>query len=124
MQQEIFGPVLPIIEFEELQQAIDFISDREKPLALYYFGSKRTARKVLDNTISGGVCINDTVMHLANNHLPFGGVGYSGMGRYHGRDSFEVFSNRRAVLSSSQAIDIPARYAPYGKWLRIVEKLL
>ena len=122
MKQEIFGPVLPIIEFEDLRQATDFVSERERPLALYYFGGKRTARMVLERTCSGGACINDTVMHLANKYLPFGGVGYSGMGRYHGRDSFETFSNRRAVLSTSTAVDIPARYAPY-KWLCVIEKL-
>lgn len=122
MKQEIFGPVLPIIEFEDLRQATDFVSERERPLALYYFGGKRTARMVLERTCSGGACINDTVMHLVNKYLPFGGVGYSGMGRYHGRDSFETFSNRRAVLSTSAAVDIPARYAPY-KWLSVIEKL-
>ncbi len=123
MKQEIFGPLLPIIEYEDLQQACDFISEREKPLALYYFGNKQAASKVLACTSSGGACVNDTVMHLANRHLPFGGVGYSGMGRYHGRDSFDTFSNRRAVLSTSTLIDVPARYAPY-KWLRIIERLL
>ncbi len=124
MQQEIFGPILPIIEYEDIRQALDFIAGREKPLALYYFGRKKSAaRRVIAETASGGVCINDTVVHLGNRHLPFGGIGDSGMGRYHGHASFAVFSNLKAVLDSPASIDIPLRYAPY-RWQTIIEKLL
>lgn len=123
MEQEIFGPILPIIEYDNLQCALDFINGREKPLALYYFGSPATGRKTIANTSSGGACINDTVMHLANNRLPFGGIGNSGIGKYHGKNSFDTFSNRRAILTSSTMIDIPLRYAPY-KLLGLVKRLL
>lgn len=113
MQEEIFGPVLPVLIFDELDEAVEFINGREKPLALYYFGPEMTGREVIRRTSSGGACLNDTIMHLANDHLPFGGVGHSGMGRYHGRDSFEAFTHRRSVLKVSGRIDLPFRYPPY-----------
>ena len=113
MQEEIFGPLLPVIEFYDLEEAIGYINAREKPLALYYFGTMASAKKVIAKTSSGGVCINDTVMHIANGHLPFGGVGHSGMGRYHGFDSFAAFSNRRSVLISPTLWDMPLKYPPY-----------
>ena len=113
MQEEIFGPLLPVIEFYDLEEAIGYINAREKPLALYYFGTTASAKKVIAKTSSGGVCINDTVMHIANGHLPFGGVGHSGMGRYHGFDSFAAFTNRRSVLISPTLWDIPLKYPPY-----------
>lgn len=113
MQEEIFGPLLPVIEFYDLEEAIGYINAREKPLALYYFGTTALAKKVIAKTSSGGVCINDTVMHIANGHLPFGGVGHSGMGRYHGFDSFAAFSNRRSVLISPTLWDMPLKYPPY-----------
>lgn len=120
MQQEIFGPVLPVLIYSNLQQAIDFVNRREKPLALYFFGSSRMGWQVLRQTSSGGACINDTLVHLANARLPFGGVGNSGMGRYHGRDSLLAFSNRRAVVSSPTWFDLPVKFAPFKgfKWLR------
>ncbi len=119
-QEEIFGPLLPVRTFVRLESAIAFVNDRPKPLALYYFGSRRESRNVLVATSSGGFCLNDTIMHLANNRLPFGGVGYSGMGRYHGRESFLAFSNCRAVLCNSTRFDLPVRYAPYKgfKWVK------
>ena len=113
MQEEIFGPLLPVVEFYDLEEAIGYINAREKPLALYYFGTTASAKKVIAKTSSGGVCINDTVMHIANGHLPFGGVGHSGMGRYHGFDSFAAFSNRRSVLISPTLWDMPLKYPPY-----------
>lgn len=121
MQEEIFGPVLPILTYSTIGEAVDFVNSREKPLALYYFGSKDEAAYVISHTSSGGVCINDTVMHLANGNLPFGGVGASGMGRYHGKESFLLFSNVRALLKSTFKIDLPLRYPPYLdklKWLK------
>lgn len=113
MQAEIFGPVLPVMEFVHLDEAVEFVNRHEKPLALYYFGSPKTARDVLRRTSSGGACINDTVLHIANDRLPFGGVGNSGMGKYHGKASFLTFSNRKSVLVSPKNIDIPLKYPPY-----------
>ena len=113
MQEEIFGPVFPIIEFETRDEAVAFVRDREKPLAFYYFGKDRNGWEMLRRTTSGGACINDTIMHFANSKLPFGGVGNSGVGRYHGAESFRVFSNLRAVIDSPRRFDLPFRYMPY-----------
>ncbi len=121
MQEEIFGPVFPIQTFGTLAEAVHFVDAREKPLALYYFG--RNGDYVLQHTSSGGACINDTIMHIANGHLPFGGVGQSGMSAYHGVESFRVFSHRRAVVSSPTWIDVPFRYMPYALF-RFVKRLL
>ena len=123
MQEEIFGPVLPMVPFDDTDEAAAFVNDREKPLALYYFGPEETGRKVLLHTSSGGACLNDVIMHIANDNLPFGGVGSSGMGRYHGRDSFDAFSHRRAVVSSPKRLDLPFRYPPY-KGFRWIKKIL
>ena len=123
MQEEIFGPVLPMLTFERSEEVIRFITEREKPLALYYFGDEKQGWRILRRTSSGGACINDTIMHIANENLPFGGVGNSGMGSYHGRLSFDVFSHRRAVVVSPTWIDLPFRYMPY-KLFSIVKKIL
>lgn len=121
--EEIFGPVLPIVEYDDVDEAINYILHREKPLALYVFAEEGVARRVIRHTSSGGACINDVIMHIANEHLPFGGVGNSGMGRYHGRDSLYSFSHRRSVLTSAMWIDLPFRYMPY-KLFRYVKRLL
>lgn len=121
--EEIFGPVLPIVEYDDVDAAIGYILRREKPLALYVFAEEGVARRVIRHTSSGGACINDVIMHIANEHLPFGGVGNSGMGRYHGRDSLYSFSHRRSVLTSATWIDMPFRYMPY-KLFRYVKRLL
>ncbi len=123
MREEIFGPVLPIIEIESIDQAIEFINDREKPLALYVFADEASAKHIIAHTSSGGACINDVIMHIANEHMPFGGVGNSGMGRYHGRDSLYTFSHRRAVLNTPTWLDLPFRYMPY-KWFKRIKRLL
>ena len=123
MQEEIFGPVLPMIPFDTTEQAVAFVTEREKPLALYYFGREEQAWRVLRHTSSGGACINDTIMHIANENLPFGGVGNSGMGSYHGRLSFDAFSHRRAVVVTPKWIDLPFRYMPYNMF-SLVKKLL
>ena len=123
MQEEIFGPVLPMIPFDTTEQAVAFVTEREKPLALYYFGREEQAWRVLRHTSSGGACINDTIMHIANENLPFGGVGNSGMGTYHGRLSFDAFSHRRAVVITPKWIDLPFRYMPYNMF-SLVKKLL
>ncbi|MDR1335303.1 MAG: aldehyde dehydrogenase [Tannerella sp.] len=120
MQEEIFGPVLPVMTFDDLREVLDYVNRHEKPLAFYYFGNSRKAREVLRQTTSGGGCINDTLMHVANHHLPFGGTGNSGMGKYHGRDSFLAFSNRRALVYSPVRFDLPVKYAPfrYFSWIK------
>jgi aldehyde dehydrogenase (NAD+) len=122
MQEEIFGPILPVLTFDELAEAVAFINSRPKPLALYYFGNKmKVAHQVLQETSSGGACINDTVMHFANHHLPLGGVGNSGMGRYHGRYTIETFSNMKGVIRKINFPDITLRYPPYKgklKWIK------
>ena len=124
MQEEIFGPIFPIVTFSTTEEAIRFVTDREKPLALYYFGeSKKNVRNVLKHTSSGGACINDTIMHIANENLPFGGVGQSGMSAYHGKESFKVFSHHRAVVTTTTHLDLPFRYMPY-KFFKWVKKLL
>ena len=123
MQDEIFGPILPMITFEKREEAIHFISQREKPLALYYFGKEDKGWKILHRTSSGGACLNDTIMHIANENIPFGGVGNSGMGSYHGKLSFEVFSHIRSVVCTPTWIDLPFRYMPY-KLFGLVKKIL
>ena len=123
MREEIFGPVLPMIDIDSVEQAVEFINDREKPLALYVFADKRTAEYVIGHTSSGGACINDVIMHIANEKMPFGGVGNSGMGRYHGRDSLYAFSHRRAMLTTPTCIDLPFRYMPY-KLFKLIKSLL
>jgi len=123
MDEEIFGPILPVIPFSNISDVIDTVNLRPKPLALYYFGDKKTARRVLNSTSSGGACINDTLLHIANHRLPFGGVGNSGMGKYHGRDSFLAFSNRRALVVSRNRPDLPFRYSPF-KMFGLVKKIL
>lgn len=123
MQEEIFGPVLPVLEFTKRSEVIDYINRHEKPLALYYFGNRRGADEVIARTSSGGVCVNDTIMHIASHYLPFGGVGNSGMGKYHGYDSFVTFSNRRAVLYSPVLWDIPFKYPPY-RCLSLLKKMI
>lgn len=114
MQDEIFGPLLPIMTYENFDEAISFIKKRNKPLALYLFTqNKDSEKKVLESVSFGGGCINDTVIHLANSELPFGGVGPSGMGAYHGKLSFETFSHKKAVFKQTTMVDVPVRYPPY-----------
>ena len=137
MTEEIFGPVFPIVEIDDnghyagaqkeygsFQKAvIDFVNNREKPLAFYYFGKESDGWDVVGQTSSGGVCINDVIMHIANENVPFGGVGNSGMGRYHQKDSFEAFSHTRSIIATGTWIDLPFRYMPY-KMFGLVKKLL
>ena len=114
MQDEIFGPILPVIPVNDMEEAIEFILARPKPLALYVFTeSKSTASTFLERTSSGGACVNEVVSHFAIDTLPFGGVGDSGNGAYHGRASFEAFSHRKAVHDRSTLVDPPIRYAPW-----------
>jgi aldehyde dehydrogenase (NAD+) len=114
MESEIFGPILPVLTYDRLDEAIDQINARPKPLALYVFSEDKAVQdRVLRSTSSGGVCINDTVMQVSLSSLPFGGVGDSGMGSYHGRASFDTFSHYRAVLKRSMKFELNWRYAPY-----------
>ena len=123
MQDEIFGPILPVMEYQEIHEATDYINRKEKPLAFYFFGSTTIATEVLAVTTSGGACINDTLVHIGNHKLPFGGVGNSGMGKYHGKFSFEAFSNQRSVVKSPVWIDLPFKYIPY-KYMKLIKRLL
>lgn len=121
MQEEIFGPIFPVQTFRDVREAIDFVTSREKPLALYYFG--KDGDKVTKYTSAGGTCINDTIMHIANENVPFGGVGNSGMGAYHGKLSFDAFTHYRSVISTTTKIDMPFRYMPY-RMFSLVKKIL
>ena len=125
---EIFGPVFPLVTFADSgegfeEKVVNYILDREKPLALYYFGPKQRGWNIIRRTSSGGACINDTIMHIANPNVPFGGVGNSGMGSYHGVLSFEAFTHRRAVVSTPTLFDLPFRYMPY-KTVPLVKKMV
>ena len=125
MQEEIFGPLLPVMEFDDLDKVISFINSRPKPLAFYYFSTNsRKQKEILTKTTSGGGCINDVLMHIANDHLPFGGVGNSGIGSYHGKYSFEVFSHSRSILKKANFIDVPIRYAPYGNKIKLLKMII
>ncbi|MEH2418325.1 aldehyde dehydrogenase [Nostoc sp.] len=125
MQEEIFGPILPIIEYTDIADAIALINSRPKPLALYLFShNKNLQKRVLQETSSGGVCINDTMMQFGVSSLPFGGVGDSGIGNYHGKASFDTFSHDKSVLQNSFWLDLKWRYAPYKGKLSLIKKLL
>ncbi len=125
MREEIFGPLLPLLPYNDISEAIEFVKQRPRPLALYYFDndSARIAR-VLDETVSGGVTINDTILHIAQDDLPFGGVGPSGMGRYHGFAGFETFSIRKSVFRQSRLSAVGLFKPPYGKLFARLSGLL
>ncbi|RKI64749.1 aldehyde dehydrogenase [bacterium 1xD42-67] len=114
MGEEIFGPVLPVLPFQDVQEALDFVRSRPKPLALYLFSQeKRTRELFLRRASFGGGCINDTVVHLATSRMPFGGVGESGMGSYHGKAGFDTFSHQKSIVEKGTWLDLPVRYPPY-----------
>jgi coniferyl-aldehyde dehydrogenase len=116
MQEEIFGPILPVLTYTQLDEAIAYVNGRPRPLALYYFGHSRSAiERVLSQTISGGVTINETMLHVAQEDLPFGGVGPSGMGHYHGHEGFQSFSKKKAVFHQSRINTTGLLRPPYGK---------
>ncbi len=125
MTDEIFGPVFPVITIGEpfKETVTDFVKSREKPLAFYYFGKEADGWDMIRNTSSGGGCINDVIMHIANENVPFGGVGNSGMGRYHSKESFEAFSHTRSLIVTGTWLDLPFRYMPY-KVFPFVKKML
>lgn len=114
MQEEIFGPVLPVLTFDRVEEALAFVNARPRPLALYLFSQDRAVRELFLRRASfGGGCVNDTIIHLATSRMPFGGVGNSGMGGYHGKASFDTFSHRKSIVEKSTLVDLPVRYAPY-----------
>lgn len=128
MTEEIFGPVFPVITMDDSgkdfrDKVTDFVTEREKPLAFYYFGKESDGWDLIRRTSSGGGCINDVIMHIANENVPFGGVGNSGMGRYHDKDSFEAFSHTRSIIATGNLIDLPFRYMPY-RMFSLVKKIL
>jgi len=126
MEEEIFGPILPILTYGHLEEAMAEISSRPHPLALYLFSeNKRVQRLVMELLSFGGGCINDTVLHLASSHMGFGGIGESGMGSYHGKAGFDAFSHYKSVLKQSTRLDLPLRYPPYTKGkLRLARRFL
>lgn len=125
MEEEIFGPILPIIEYSTIDDAINYIRSKEKPLALYYFSeNKNSINKVLSNVSSGGATVNDTIIHVASSTLPFGGVGLSGIGEYHGKASFDTFSHNKSVIERGTFLELPFRYAPYKNKLSLLKKLM
>lgn len=128
MTEEIFGPVFPVVTIDESKGSfkntvIEFVTSREKPLAFYYFGKESDGWDIIRRTSSGGGCINDVIMHIANENVPFGGVGNSGMGRYHDKESFEAFSHTRSIIATDTWIDLPFRYMPY-RLFGLVKKIL
>ena len=126
MQEEIFGPLLPVIAYDSIDEALAFVNGREHPLALYLFSEDPALQKrVLASVPFGGGCINDTIIHLATTHMPFGGVGNSGMGSYHGKKSFDTFTHARSIVKKSTWLDLPMRYHPYSeKKLGIIKRFM
>lgn len=125
MKDEIFGPILPIIEFCNLNDAIKFIREKEKPLALYYFSEdKKLIEKVLSKVSSGGATINDTIIHVASSKLPFGGVGLSGIGNYHGKASFDTFSHSKSIVKRGTLLEFPFRFAPYNDRIHLLKRFM
>lgn len=125
MQEEIFGPILPILEYDELESAIAQINNCPKPLALYFFSQDQTKQnQVLQNTSTGGVTLNDTILHFVSTKLPFGGIGGSGMGAYHGKASFDTFTHNKSVTKRQFWLDLKLRYPPYANKLKFIQLLL
>jgi len=125
MQEEVFGPLLPVIEYENLTHVLEAIRNLPKPLSLYVFSRNKTRQKQVVQTLSfGGGCVNETLSHFANPRLPFGGIGESGTGRYHGKHTFDLFSHQKSILKKPTWIDIPIRYPPYRGKLGLVKKIL
>ena len=123
MQEEIFGPIMPILTYENLDQVIADLQKKQKPLALYFFSENKKNIKTITEKISyGGGCINDTIIHLATSEMGFGGVGESGMGSYHGKTGFDAFSHTKSIVDKKTWMDLPMRYQPYDR--KINGKLL
>jgi aldehyde dehydrogenase (NAD+) len=125
MKEEIFGPLLPILTYENENDIHSIISKYEKPLAFYVFSDNKSfSKKMMQKYSFGGGCINDTVIHFSNKRLPFGGVGHSGIGAYHGQLSFDTFSHKKGIVKKANWLDLPLRYAPYNDKLNSIKKIL
>ncbi len=125
MEEEIFGPILPILEYSNLDEVISYVTKKDKPLALYYFSENSSSiERILNLTTSGGVTINDTIIHVASSYLPFGGVGSSGMGSYHGKASFDIFTHKKSVIKRGTFAEFPLRFAPYNNKINLLKKIM
>ena len=125
MRDEIFGPILPILTYKTIDEALEIVNKQPRALGVYIFSSNKKIQDIiLEKTSSGGACINDVMIQAGSPHLPFGGVGLSGFGRYHGNTGFKTFSNVKSVVKNGTWLDVPLRYAPYGKLHQWVKKLL
>ena len=126
MKEEIFGPIMPVLAFDALEEVIKIVNDRPSPLALYIFSSDKDAvEKVLKECRFGGGCVNDTIIHLATSEMAFGGVGMSGMGSYHGKKGFDCFTHEKSIVDKKTFIDLSMRYRPYRKkYQKMLRKFL
>ncbi len=125
MQSEIFGPILPVISFNSISEAKQLVKVHERPLALYIFSDNKALQQDLIKTIPyGGGCINDTLIHVGNHHIPFGGIGNSGMGNYHGKQSFYTFSHTKSIMNKSNLFDLNVRYAPFKDNVKLLRLLM
>lgn len=125
MQEEIFGPLLPVVSYQTTEEAIAFIRQKPKPLAFYVFtNDRKRLKQILTRVSAGGITVNDTIMHFTNGALPFGGAGYSGIGSYHGKAGFAAFSHLKPVMKRATWLDIPLRYPPFGNKLKLIKAIL
>tara|TARA_B110000967_G_scaffold32019_1_gene30451 strand:- start:564 stop:959 length:396 start_codon:yes stop_codon:yes gene_type:complete len=125
LQEEIFGPILPIMTYQHIDQVLDYINSQDRPLALYLFSDDKTLQtKVINKTRSGGVCLNDTTIHVGQHDMPFGGVGESGMGQYHGEEGFMAMSKLRPIFRQAHTSALSLMYPPYGKTFDTIIKLM
>ena len=125
MEEEIFGPVLPIISFNSIEDIPEILREKPQPLALYLFTeSKRYEDFIISEVSFGGGAVNDVVIQVSTSYLPFGGIGNSGLGTYHGKESFETFSHKKSILKKSNLLDIPLRYPPFKDNLKLLKKIL
>ena len=125
MQEEIFGPILPVLTYETFEDLYTLLKDRERPLALYIFSeNKQHINEITERIPYGGGCINDTLSHVASLNLPFGGVGTSGMGRYHGESSFKTFTYEKAIVKKDTKLDIKLVFPPYKNKIKLIKKLM
>jgi len=116
MQEEIFGPIMPVLTYEKFDDVFEILRDKQKPLALYIFSENKSHIKdVTERVQYGGGCVNDTIIHLATSEMGFGGVGESGMGSYHGKEGFDVFSHTKSIVDKKTWMDLPMRYQPYNR---------
>ena len=125
MEEEIFGPILPVKEFDYLDEVTKYVNQKDKPLAIYYFSeNKKKVEQILNDITCGGVTINDTIIHVANSNLPFGGVGTSGVGKYHGKASFDTFTHKKAVMNRGTFVEFNIRFAPFKNKINLLKKVM